>query len=331
MKPIVFFPISDDACRWYWSTDALDRLRDLATVVEPSDGEAPWESCGTDAQAVVVGWGAPRLPAAVWRCTPSLKLISIYGGSASYVEEPVEALRTGITLANASPEMGEAVAESALALMLSARYGIAESCQSYRQTGALSYEPGQLNRSLAGSTVGLIGFGHIGRMVAELLRPLSVDLLVHDPYVSPNAIVRSGGRATDLEDLLKRSDVISLHAGWTKETEGMLGPGQLDLTKPGTLIVSTARMPIFDQRALAERVLSGRLRFASDFIPFDPSIWSSEEMRACPHLVAVHNHTSVTDRSVDRMADRVVRNIEQYFAGELPDNAIDEAWIERTT
>jgi hypothetical protein len=106
MIPKVFFPVSLEARRQYWPTDATERLRQIAEVIEPDSPTAPWDSCN-EVDALVVGWGAPRLPVKVWRRLDSLRIISVFGGSASYIEEPIEALRRGIVLANASPEMGE--------------------------------------------------------------------------------------------------------------------------------------------------------------------------------------------------------------------------------
>ena len=150
---------------------------------------------------------------------------------------------------------------------------------------------------------------YLRTLVAPPLPRLGTRLDVQIPPGPPKPVLKPGGRIVRETPASNRLD-----------------PTEIELPVQGN-----GDLPIFDQRALAERVLSGRLRFASDFIPFDQSIWSAEEMRSCPHLVAVHNHTSVTDRSVSQMADRVVRNIERYFAGETPDNAIDEAWIQRTT
>ncbi|MDA0710389.1 MAG: NAD(P)-dependent oxidoreductase [bacterium] len=330
MSPKVFLPVSLEARQQYWPTDPIERLHRIAEVIEPDSPNAPWDACN-EVDGLVVGWGAPRLPVKVWRRLDSLRIISVFGGSASYIEELIEAIQRGIVLANASPEMGEAVAESTLALILAGQYGLVASSAAYGASGELSGDGGQPNRSLTGATVGIIGLGFIGRKVAELLRPFAVQLLVYDPYVGPEQIEGAGGRPVSLEALLRQADVVSLHAGWTKETSGMLGPQQLDLLKPAALVVSTARMPIFNQHALAQRVLSGKVRFASDFIPYDPTVWATPEMRTSPHLIAVHGHTSVTHRSLYRMAQRVVTNIEQVFAGEDPDNKITEEWIRRTT
>ena len=330
MKPRVFFPVSHEAREQYWPSAVVESLHEISEVIDPDSWNDPWDSCN-EVDAMVVGWGTPRLPVEVWRRLDSLRMISIFGGSASYIEEPIEVLQRRIILANASPEMGEAVAEETLALILAGLYDLVASSAEYRANGELSYAGGQTNRSLTGATVGMIGYGYIGKKVSELLRPFNVQLLIFDPYVRAELIEKAGGQAVSLEELLRQSNVITLHAGWTKETEGMLGAQQLDLLEHGTLVVSTARMPIFNQHALAQRVLSGRLRFASNFIPYDQTVWATPEMRASPHLIAVHGHTSVTDRSVYRMAQRVVRNIEQVFADEEPDNRITEEWILRTT
>jgi phosphoglycerate dehydrogenase-like enzyme len=331
MKPELFFPISADAQKLYWPDEVVDRLGRIAALVMPDPDAEPWDRCGPDTRAIVVGWGAPQLPESVWSRLSGLIAVGIFGGSASYIESPTDLLRTGVTLSNASPEMGEGVAETTLALMLASQYDLVNSASAFRETGRLDYDVDRVNRSLAGSTVGLIGFGYIGRMVAALLRPLGTSILVHDPYADVAKQGFPDCRQTDLNSLLKKSDVVSLHAGWTKETEGMLGPDRLDLLKPGALVVSTARMPIFVQEALAERVLAGRLRFASDFIPFDRTIWSRPEMMACPGLIAVHGHTSVTGRTVRRMAERVATDLERIFSGEEPENRVTEEWISRTT
>ena len=278
-----------------------------------------------------MGWNAPRLPAVVFRTTKSLRIISIFGGSTQCIEEPIEAIRNGIILANASPEMGEAVAEETLALILAAQYNLIPSSMAHKDSGKPDRTANLPNRSLTGTVIGLIGFGFIGRHVANMLKPFNVKLLIYDPYVKPDIIEKAHGKAVTLNELLTQSDIVSVHAGWTKETEGMLGATQLDLLKHDALVVSTARMPIFDQQALAQRVLAGKLRFASDFIPYNPTIWATPKMRSCPNIIAVHGGTSVTSRSIERMAHRVVTNIEQVFAGKMPDNIIIEEWIKRTT
>lgn len=331
MKPKLFFPVQPDARQQYWPSDIIIKLHEVAEVVEPDSYKKPWTLCPDNVQALVIGWGVAKLFRKTWQRLKKLRLISIYGGSTSYMEEPVNALKQGIILANASPQMGEAVAEVTIALMFAGQYNLVESAAAYRASGQLSYLSGVTSISLTASTVGLIGFGFIGRKVAELLQPFKMRLLVCDPYVNPRVVRQSGGQPVTLEKLLRDSNIISLHAGWTSETEGMLGAKQLDLIKPGALIVSTARMPIFDQRALADRILKGRLRFASDFIPFDQSIWSTQQMHECHNLIAVHSHTSVTERSVYQMAQKVVTNIEQVFAGKEPNNKITEEWIKRTT
>ena len=78
MKPKVFFPISLEARQQYWPSDAIERLRRVAEVIEPDAYNAPWDTCN-EVDALVVGWGAPRLPVVVWRRLNTLRVISIFG------------------------------------------------------------------------------------------------------------------------------------------------------------------------------------------------------------------------------------------------------------
>jgi D-3-phosphoglycerate dehydrogenase len=333
MKPTVYFPVDRESQANYWPVDALDRLRSMVNLVEPADPAQPWADMPADTAAVVVGWGAPTMPRSAWRSPADLKLIAIFGGSANYIEEPVDAIEQhGLTLANVAREIGEGVAEETLALMLAAQYDVVNLASRYRHTGAWAKPNPIRSRSITGSTIGLIGFGFVGRHVARLLAPFHPRLLVCDPYATDDALAEHAAQRTDLDTLMTESDIISVHAGWTRETERMIGVAQLDRMRPGALIVCTARVPIFDQPALAERVARGDIRLASDLIPFDAEVWGKPAVHRSESLIAMPSITSVTPRTVARMAAATVTNIEQAtLEGRRPDRAITADWIRRTT
>jgi phosphoglycerate dehydrogenase-like enzyme len=328
MKPTVYFPVDRDSQQKYWPAAVLDRLRSAVTLIEPADPAQPWADMPADTAAVVVGWGAPNMPRRAWESLDGLKLITIFGGSANYIEDPIDAIeQRGITLANVAREIGEGVAEETLALMLAAQFDVVNLASLYRRTGTWSKPNPIRSRSITGSTIGLIGFGFVGRHVAKLLAPFEPRLLICDPYAADLP-----GERVDLDTLMAESDIISLHAGWTKETERMIGVAQLDRVRPGTLIVCTARVPIFDQPALAERVARGDIRLASDLIPFDADLWGKPAVHASDSLIAMPSITSVTGRTVANMAAATVTNIEQALLdARRPDRAITADWIRRTT
>ena len=330
--PAVYFPIDDAAARHYWSDASLARLRRIANIAAPPDPQRPWHGLPTDTRAIITGWGvAEQLPKAVWSELPDLKLIAIFGGSTQCIEAPLEALKRGIILTNTAREIAEGVAEETLALMLASLYDLVPSACAFKQSGELKWPDGKLNRSLSGSTVGIVGFGMVGRKVAELLAPFQVELLVHDPYASPDALARHGAQGVELPVLLERSDIISVHAGLTPESEGMFTAERLDRIRVGALLISTARMRLFDQHALAARVRDGRIRFASDFVPFDRDIWCAPEVRAQPNLVAVPGHTSITTRTLQRMGDRIVDDLSRMLEDRPLPDCLTADWIRHTT
>lgn len=331
MKPVVYFPFSADGKRLYWDPSHIEKLRTFADVTEHEDAATAWDTVPENVQAIVIGWGAPKLPRRVWESHSGLRIISIFGGSANAAEDPIDALDKGVTIANASREIGEGVAEMALGLIFAAQYKLVDSACAYRNAAEVPDRAHGLSYSLTGATVGIIGLGFVGREFAKLLAPFNVKLLVCDPYVGDDALARLNATRTPLRDLMRDSDVISSHAGWTQETEGMITAELLDLMRPHALLVSTARMPVFDQHALAQRVLSGKVRFASDLIAADNELWSDENLRSCANLIRVPGHTSITDRTTFNMGARVVEDLERFFSGRPPVNRVTADWIRHTT
>ena len=105
---------------------------------------------------------------------------------------------------------------------------------------------------MKGRTVGIIGFGTIGRTVARLLAAFQVKLLVYDPYVKEAEVLEAGGEAVSLEELLKRSDIVSMHARVSETSRSMMGREQFRMMKETAVFINTARSPLVDMDALYE-------------------------------------------------------------------------------
>lgn len=328
----VYFPVSADAQAHYWGSEQIDRLRQIARVISPLVGENPWQDVPEDVNVIITGWGvSERLPKSVWSRLHKLKVIAIFGGSTQCIEDAVEALNKGIVIINTAREIAEGVAEETLGLILASLYEIVPNAVAYKKTGNLVWPEGRISQSLTRSTIGIVGFGLVGQQFAELLRPFRPDLLVYDPYVPQEVLDRHNAKRMELKELLERSEIISVHAGLTSESERMIGKEQLDLIRTGALLVSTSRMRLFDQQALANHIRQGRIRFASDFVPFDPSVWSSLDMRSCSNLVAVPGHTSITTRTLRNMSSRLIEDLSKMFSDEPLTTKVTTEWIRRTT
>jgi len=327
-KKRVYLPFGAEALSQYWQADQLDRL-ERAFDVSRGAGEDVWAGVPDGVHGFACGWGANALPASIWRRQGKLEAVAIFGGSPQAIEDVAGLLERGVCVSNASDEMAEGVAEATVALLLAAQLDLVNSAARFRNSFDASYSE-RFSRSLCGSTICLIGFGFVARHVARMLQGFDADLIVSDPYADSAAIEACGCTPVHLEDLLRRSDAVSVHAGLTAETRGMISGELLDLLREDALVVSTARTSIFDEPALAERVANGRLRFASDFIPLDQSVW--EPVHDSGHLIGVHGHTSVTTRTVRRMTDRVIDDLMAVLKGEgALGHRVESAWIQRTT
>jgi len=332
LKPHIYMPHSPQARAMFLDPAVLDHLVRFTELVYPRDGQQPWDDVPPTIEAIITGWGGPAmLPRSVWQSLPRLKAIAVLGGSPVIIEDAVEAVEKDIRIISASHAIAEGVAEETVGLMLASQYELVTAACAYRSSGRLIVDGSHRNRSLAGATIGLIGFGYVGQQVAARLRAFHPELWVFDPYIKEEVAQQHGVRAVSLEQLLRESDIISVHAGWTRETEGMLDRARLDLVRPGTLIVSTARMPLFDQHALAEKIRDGYIRFASDFVPFESNLWSAEDLHSCDNLIAVPGHTSITTRTVKQMGLLLAEDLERLFRGERPAYAVSKEWICHTT
>ena len=118
-------------------------------------------------------------------------------------------------------------------------------------------------REIAGKTVGIVGFGRIGRRVAELLKAFGPTLLVYDPFVPAEAIEKAGAVPSGFEELLKSSDIVTLHLPFTPEVRHLMNAETLALMKDGAYLVNTARGGLIDEAALCEALSSGKLAGAA--------------------------------------------------------------------
>jgi D-3-phosphoglycerate dehydrogenase len=118
-------------------------------------------------------------------------------------------------------------------------------------------------RELHGKTLGIVGFGRLGRMVGGYGRGFGMRVLVHDVNVKPEEGSALAAEQVPLEQLLRESDVVSIHCTWSEETQGLIGAAQLELMRPGSLLVNTARGEIVDESALLGALESGRIAGAA--------------------------------------------------------------------
>jgi D-3-phosphoglycerate dehydrogenase len=138
--------------------------------------------------------------------------------------------------------------------------------------------------------VGLIGFGAIGCLLARRLSGFDVRLLVSDPYVPAGVVQDAGGVLVPLDELLCQSDIVSLHARLSPETQGLIGRRELAQMKPSAYLVNTARAGLIDQDALVEALQNGQIAgaaldvFWQEPLPADSPLLELDNVTLCAHL-----------------------------------------------
>lgn len=280
----------------------------VAEVEEASGDEDAVAAAAADCDVIVTQM-APITAAVVARA-PNLRLVVCTRGGPVNVNLAAAAER-GIVVSSTPGRNAVAAAEYTLLLMLAAMRGLPTAHTSVAAGLWRSdlYAYGQAGAELAGSTVGLIGFGEIGRRVADLVQAMGATVLAYDPFVASDST--DGVALTDLADLLRRSDVVSLHARLTADTAGMIGAREFALMKRGAVFVNTARGGLLDYTAAQTALDEGILRalaldvYEQEPVATDSPLLCSSDVVLSPHLAGATRQTA--QRAVRMAAAEVAR------------------------
>ncbi|MCP2365500.1 phosphoglycerate dehydrogenase-like enzyme [Nonomuraea thailandensis] len=295
----------------------LRRLADLAEVddrVLHEVGSAGALRAMARAEVLVTGWGCPRIGADLLDQAPGLRLIAHAAGTVKTFLDPA-VLDRGVRVTSAADANAVPVAEFAYAAIVFGAKRAFTLAHRYRETGTRRDFTGLPWLGTRDITVGLIGLSRIGRRVMELLRGLDAEVLVYDPYAGAAEITALGGAAVDLDTLVRRSHVVSLHAPETRETYRMLDARRLSMLRDGAVVVNTARGGLIDTEALVKEVRSGRLDAildVSDPEPLPPGhpLFDLPNAFVTPHLAGAQGN------ELARLAESTLAEIARYTAGE---------------
>jgi glyoxylate reductase len=245
---------------------------------------------GSDAEAdALICAPMQRVDSAVLRRMPRLRLISVAGAGADAVDRE-EATSRGVELLTSGEALVETTADAAFGLIISASRLMHDAEASLRDGSWRGWRflPDELGRDVHGATLGLVGFGSIGRAVARRAAGFGMTVLHHTrrPTQQP-------GWVGDLDELLAGSDILSIHVPLDESTRGLIDRRRIGLLKPTAVLVNTARGAVLDERALAEALHEGRLFAAGlDVYEHEPSV--SPLLLAAPRTVLLPHVGSAT-------------------------------------
>ena len=253
----------------------------------------------------------------------STKLMVRFGVGFDKVELKV-ASRNGIAIARTTGANTTAVAEMALTLMLTCRRRM----NLYQARTRAGEWVKDIGNELIGSTVGIIGYGNIGRRLAKLLKGFDCRILAYDPFPNEEAAKADGVELVALEEILTQSDAISIHVPYTKETHHMINRETLTLMKPTAVIVNTARGNIIDEDALYQALKSGQIAgagvdvFAAEPLSVESPLLTLENAVLTPHVSSqtMESLWNIYKMAIDISAD--------FFAGKGSPHILNPDYIE---
>lgn len=293
----------------------IDRLSKIGEVVI-NEG-------GTDAETVkpllqgatvcVTSWGNQPLDEELLAVCPDLKILIHAAGSVKPVVS--DALwERGVRVSSSAPMLSMGVSETALGFTIAASKNFFALNDNLHRGG---WAEGKENiRELYELTVGVISGGWAGRHYIELLRPFNLDVLLYDPFVSDEAAAALGCRKATFEEVLEKSDIISIHAPSIPETYHMFNADTLAKMKKDAILINTARGSIIDEAALYAHMKAGNLKYACLDV-FDPEPPAADApLRTLPNVIMTPHLAGLANNGLKKIGQHVCEELERFLAGE---------------
>jgi phosphoglycerate dehydrogenase-like enzyme len=291
----------------------LERLRAVGDVVMYTDRPADDEKKvrrAAGAVCVINSRSAIKWPADVLRRLPELRMLTVCGIGTDAVDVAA-AGALGITVCNVPGQTAPIVAEHALALMLTVARRVVEQTALVKAGG---WRTGD-NLYLRGKLLGVVGAGPIGAAMVGLGRAIGMRVQAWTFHPSAERAAALGVPFVALEELLRTSDVVSLHVPLTDRTRGLLGPAKIGLMKPGAILVNTARGAVVDAPALAAALRAGRLAGAGIDVYEEEPVPPGHPLLACDNVVLTPHVADQNAEGMDLLNAGAVDNVIAFLEG----------------
>lgn len=288
---------------------AWDELGDVEYYDRPLDGPRP----GVEALALV----GERIDGRTLDLFSDLRLVANYG--VGYDDIDVEACAArGVAVTNTPGVLDAATADLTMALILAVRRRVVEGDKFVREKrwGSEWVATTLLGDEVSGATLGIVGLGRIGRAVAQRARGFDMRIL----FTKREPEEHEGLEFRELDDLLRESDIVTVHVPLTDETRNLIDARRLALLRDGSCFVNTARGAIVDEHALVRELASGRIRAGLDVFAHEPDV--PEELLGLSNVVLTPHVGSATKATREAMTRVLVDNLLAAERGDQPPNLV---------
>ncbi len=309
----------------YYGKRAIAGLQALGEVTL-YQGDTTLEDAGLIKAAggmdIIVVDRATAVPAAIFATLPGLRAVHRCAVDIRNIDVDA-ASRAGVLVTRAKPGFVESVTELVFGLLVDLNRGISHAAAAYH-TGILP--EARLGRQLSGTTIGLIGYGAIGRALAPLACAMGMEVLISDPY----ARIDPAYRHVSFEDLLAQSDHVVCLAAATEETENLINATALARMKPDAVFINVSRGNLVDEDALATVLHEGRIAGAALDVGRAPDQMPTPYLAGFPNVIATPHIGGLTPPAIEAQALHTVEQVRALVDGGVPEGAVNSAtWSRR--
>jgi D-3-phosphoglycerate dehydrogenase len=285
-------------------------------VVQPAKGEV--QTTLADAHALIVR-SATRVTDELLESAPNLRVVGRAGVGVDNIDVEA-ATRRGVLVMNTPGGNAVSVAEHTLALLLALARSVPQLSAAIR---AGRWEKSSVaGVEVRGKMLGLVGLGRVGGEVARRARALEMQVIAHDPYISPKVARDAGAELVSLDELLRRSDFISLHVALSPATQNMINAATIAQMKRDARIINTARGELVDEAALADALRSGRIAGAAlDVFAAEPP--KDSPLTALPNVIATPHVAGSTAEAQEEVGTLIAQQVRDYLAEGVLRNAVN--------
>lgn len=312
----------------YYGARALKRLAELVEVVA-HEGDAPLHPTGVIAAArdvdFIIADRATAMPGEIFAGLPRLKAVMRSAIDIRNIDVAA-ASQAGVLVTHAEAGFVKSVVELTVGFLVDLSRGVSRSVAAYQAGHAPEIKVG---RQLAGSTVGIIGYGRISRELAPLLAAMGMTVLVSDPYaqVDDRRFIK-----LPLEELLGRADYVVCLAIANEETENLMNAAAFARMKPDAFFINMSRGNLVDEAALTRALREGRIAGAAMDVGRASDQMPSLELARLPNVIATPHIGGLTPPASESQAFDTVRQVEALVKGEVPPGAVNiDRWTRRPT
>ena len=291
-------------------------------IVAPDGEEETLASFAQDVDGILTCFA--QVTDRVLRAAPRCVVVGRYGVGVDNIAVDT-ATELGIAVTYVPDYCVEEVSDHVMALLLAWNRRIVLFDTSVRTTGWGSVPLEMPILRLRAKTLGIVGFGRIGRAVAGKAGAFGLEVLAYDPVVPPETIEGLGARPTDLPDLLRRSDFVTLHAPLTAGTTNLIGPDELEMMKPTAFLINAARGPLIDEDALHDALTSGGIGGAGVDVLVDTAPPVDHRLLKLDNLLVTPHVAFFSQEAVLELEQRAAQEVALVLEGKLPENLVNRA------